>query len=119
MLKRPSGRFCYTNDMFKIVRKQEAAVRKISETYEARNYITKDFSQAFSLAVNTATGHAERETNDYDRIYFIISGELLINVDGANDSIGAGDSLFISKGTVYDFSGTFEAVVVNQPAFGT
>ena len=105
--------------MFKIVRKNQAVVRKISETYEARNYIMKDFSQAVSLAVNTATDHAERETTDYDRIYYVISGELLIGVDSETNTIYAGDSLLLAKGTVYDFSGTFEAVVVNQPAFGS
>ncbi|MBW4061038.1 hypothetical protein HJC99_00490 [Candidatus Saccharibacteria bacterium] len=105
--------------MYKIVRKQEAAVRKISETYEARNYITKDISRSVSLAVNTASGHSERETTDYDRIYYVISGELLINIDGESSGISTGDSLLISKGTIYDFYGTFEAVVVNQPAFGT
>lgn len=105
--------------MYKIVRKTEATVRHIAETYEAHNYITKDDAPAVSLAVNTASDHSELETTKYDRIYYVISGELLVTIEGDNNTILAGDSLLISNGTTYQFGGTFEAVVVNQPAFGT
>lgn len=104
--------------MYKIVRKTEAAVREIAKTYKARNYITKDDSLAVSLAFNTGSSHSEIETTNYDRIYYVVSGELSVTIDGVSNSILAGDCLFISKGTTYKFSGTFESVVVNQPSFG-
>lgn len=105
--------------MYKIVRKTEAVVREIADTYEARNYITKADTPAVSLAVNAATDHTELETTDYDRIYYVTNGELQFEVDGKNEVAVAGDAVLISAGTQYTFGGTFEAVVVNQPAFGS
>lgn len=105
--------------MYKIIKKSESTLREISETYIARNYITKDVSPNFSLAVNSATDHLETETTLYDRIYYVLSGEISLKIDGDVHTVKPGDGIFISKNTTYEFSGTFEAVVVNQPAFGT
>jgi mannose-6-phosphate isomerase-like protein (cupin superfamily) len=105
--------------MYKIVRKSEATVREIADTYRASNYITKDVSPNISLAINTADRHDEIETTRYDRIYYVITGEIKITIDSKPNNISSGDSIFISKDTTYQFGGTFEAIVVNQPAFGT
>lgn len=105
--------------MYKLVKKSQASVREIASSYKALNYITKETSPLFSLAVNVANEHTETETTAYDRIYYVLSGELSVEIDGTHLSAIEGDSLFISKNTTYQFSGTFEAVVVNQPAFGT
>ncbi|PLS81328.1 hypothetical protein CYG49_02225 [Candidatus Saccharibacteria bacterium] len=104
--------------MYKIIRNSDSTVREIAETYQARNYITKDLSPNVSLAINTAKQHKELETTQYDRIYYVIDGELDITIEGETAKVNAGDSVFISKGSEYHFGGTFEAVVVNQPAFG-
>lgn len=103
---------------YKIVRSNEATVREIAPSYHAHNFITKDISPNFSLAVNGAIDHTETETTEYDRIYYVIEGVIHLEFDGEKLNLETGDSCFISKGTTYDFGGTFKAVVVNQPAFG-
>lgn len=105
--------------MIKIVRQSEASVREIADTYRAANYITKDVSPGVSLAVNVALAHTETETTDYDRIYYVLEGKLQIQTNDKHFVVGVSDACFISAGTTYDFSGSFTAVVVNQPAFGT
>lgn len=105
--------------MITIVRKSEAAVRNIAETYIAANYITKDVSPNVSLAVNEATDHYETEMTLYNRIYYVIEGELGIKYGTTQHSVYAGDSCYIPANTTYDFYGSFKAVVVNEPAFGT
>ncbi|TAK89188.1 cupin domain-containing protein [Patescibacteria group bacterium] len=103
---------------YKVVRSEEAVAREIVPTYHAHNFITKEISPNFSLAVNEAKDHQETETTEYDRIYYVIEGIIVFDFDGDHAEVKAGDSCFISKGTTYDFGGTFKAVVVNQPAFG-
>src|SRR6266513_2399994 len=105
--------------MFKIVRASEAIPRQIAETYKANNYITKDISPDVSLAINEANNHQETELTKYDRIYYVLEGEIEFDFDGEIVRIQAGDSCFVAKDTEYKFSGTFKTVVVNRPAFGT
>ena len=105
--------------MFKVVRASEAIPRQITETYKANNYITKDISPGVSLAVNEANDHHETELTQYDRIYYILEGEIEFDFDGEQIRLRPGDSCFVSKSAQYKFSGTFKAVVVNQPAFGS
>lgn len=105
--------------MITVVQKSEATLRHIANTYKATNLITKDVNPNVSLAVNEATDHQETETTDYDRIYYVVEGILNIKTNDKAYTVSAGDACFVSADTTYDFSGTFRAVVVNQPAFGT
>lgn len=105
--------------MLKVVRKSEASVRQVSANKTARDYITKDISPDVSLAVTTATGYDEIETTPYDRIYYVLAGELSVSIKGYAAELAAGDSCFIPAGTSYDMKGTFEVLVVNRPAIGT
>lgn len=105
--------------MYKVVTSSEATVRQIAETYKANNYITKDISPDVSLAVNEANDHQETELTEYDRIYYVLEGEIEFDFDGDHVRLQPGDSCFVAKDTGYKFSGTFKAVVVNQPAFGS
>jgi ethanolamine utilization protein EutQ (cupin superfamily) len=105
--------------MYKIIRKSEATVRQIADNKLALNYVTKDLSPEVSLAVTEATDYYEKEITDYNRIYYVLEGELVLAFDGNEVKLSAGDSCFVGKGTGYEMSGTFKAVMVNQPAFGT
>ena len=105
--------------MHKVVKSSEATVRQIAETHKANNYITKDISPGVSLAVNEANNHQETEFTEYDRIYYILEGEIELDFDGNLIRLQPGDSCFVAKNTEYKFGGTFKAVVVNQPAFGS
>ncbi len=105
--------------MFKIVRKSDATIRKIAENKMAINLITKDITPNVSLAVTEATNYFEREIAEYNRIYYVTEGVLTLKFDNNKNDLEVGDSCFISKGTTYEMSGTFKAVIVNQPAFGS
>lgn len=105
--------------MITVVQKSEARVRQIASTYKATNFITKDITSSVSLAFNEAEHHLETETTDYDRIYYVIEGILSIKANSETYTVSTGDACFVSAHTTYDFSGSFKAVVVNQPAFGS
>lgn len=105
--------------MITVVTQHNATVRQIADSYSAANYITKDISPNLSLAVNEASDHQETETTAYDRIYYVSEGTLNIKMDDEPYTVTTGDACFISAGTTYEFYGSFKAVVVNQPAFGT
>jgi ethanolamine utilization protein EutQ (cupin superfamily) len=105
--------------MFKVVRKSEAVVRKIANNKTATNYITKDISPLVSFAITEATDYYEKETAPYDRIFYVLEGKLLLVFDGKEIPLNSGGCCFIKKNTIYEMKGTFKAVVINQPAFGT
>ncbi len=105
--------------MYKVVRNSNASVRKISDNKISINYITKDISPDVSFAVAEATEFKEKQRAEYNRIYYILSGTLILMFDKKKVELETGDSCYVSKGTEYVMSGTFKAVMVNQPAFGT
>lgn len=105
--------------MFKIVKSSEGIVRQIAENKTANNLITKDISPGLSFATTEATNYHEQETTPYNRIYYVLEGELELTIDGETSTLEKGDTCFIGKNTSYEMRGTFKAVTVNQPAFGT
>ena len=105
--------------MYKIVRESEGAVRQIAPNKIAYNLISKDISPNVSLATTKASDYYEEETTPYDRIYYVLEGELELTIQGESNTLQKGDCCFIGKGTIYEMRGTFEAITVNQPAFGS
>ena len=104
--------------MYKIIKSNEGTVHKIADNKIATNLITKDINIGVSLAIIDAKEYHEKETTLYNRIYYIIDGILTLTFENDKHNLKSGDSCFISKGTVYDMSGTFKTIVINQPAFG-
>lgn len=105
--------------MYKVVRKSEGSVRKIADNKIAINYITKDITSDVSLAITETTDYFEKEEAKYNRIYYILSGVLTLEFESESIKLFEGDSCFVAKGTNYTMKGTFKAIIVNQPAFGT
>jgi mannose-6-phosphate isomerase class I len=105
--------------MHRIVRESEGVVRQIAPNKTANNLIGKAISPSVSLATTKALDYYEKETTPYDRIYYVLDGELELIVNDETSKLHKGDSCFISKDTTYEMRGTFEAVTVNQPAFGS
>jgi ethanolamine utilization protein EutQ (cupin superfamily) len=105
--------------MYRFIPKQEATLRQIAPNKSALNYLTKDSSPAFSFAVTQGTDFSETEVCDYDRVYFVLEGELKLSADGQESILLPEDACFLGKGTEYTMSGTFKAAVVNSPAFGS
>ncbi len=108
----------YNGGMFKIVKKNNGEIRKIAINKTAINLITKEITPTVSLAIINATSYQEIETTLYNRVYFVIKGTLVLTFDNNKNELIEGDSCFIAKGTTYTMSGTFETLVINQPAFG-
>ncbi len=64
-------------------------------------------------------GHHEKIVSDLcDRVYYIISGEGVFQVEEeAEGRVSAGDFVFIPRGTPYVFDGQMTYIVMNGPAF--
>jgi len=105
--------------MHQFIKKSEATLRQIAPNKSALNYVTKDISSSLSLATTEGEDFSETEVCSYDRVYFVLEGVLVIQADGESLSLNPEDACFIGKGTEYTMSGTFKAVVVNSPAFGS
>ena len=104
--------------MYKVVRKSEAIQRIISENKSSLNFITKDVSPEVSLAITNGQNYSEMEEAKYNRIYFVLKGELTLNFDEEKVILKEEDGCYVRKGTKYKMSGTFKVIVINQPAFG-
>ncbi|MCL5438778.1 MAG: cupin domain-containing protein [Patescibacteria group bacterium] len=105
--------------MFKVVRKSEVTIRKIADNKIAISFITKDISKDVSLATTEATDYYEKETAYYNRIYYVLEGNLILVFNNEEVTLNVGDVCYVEKGTKYEMKGTFKAIIVNQPAFGT
>lgn len=88
--------------------------------YSIKNYLTKDFNENFSLAVSELKDGVHELTKSVvsDRIYYLITGKAKFLLDNDEIEVKAKDVLYIEKNTEYSFSGSFEAVLINIPAFG-
>ena len=53
-----------------------------------------------------------------DRVYYILTGSAEFRLgEAAPEKAEAGDSVFIPRGTPYDFTGAMDYLVMNGPAF--
>jgi ethanolamine utilization protein EutQ (cupin superfamily) len=103
--------------MIKIIKNKEGTKREVSPTYIINNLLTKELSSNVSLVEGTSKNHREITKGiNNDRIYYILKGKMII-LGKENISVEEGDVLFISKGTEYEFEGTFKTIIVNVPAF--
>ena len=105
---------------FKLVKNAGGSIRKHSDSHCIKNYLTKDFSEDFSLAISELKDGEHELTKSIasDRIYYFIDANAEFIVAGEKMTISGRDVLFIEKNTRYSFSGNFKAVLINMPAFG-
>jgi len=105
--------------MYKVIKKSESILRQIAPNKTANNYITKDINPLFSLATTKGDNYYEKVKVGYNRVYFVLEGELILNFDKKQEKLNVGDCIYIEKNTTYEMTGTFNAIVINQPAFST
>lgn len=105
--------------MYKIVRKSEAIIRKIANNKTAYNYITKEFSPGVSLAVIEGINYDSPIIAEQNWIYFILEGEMKLEFKEKQVSLKEGDVCYVSRGEQYRMIGTYRAIIVCQPAFGS
>lgn len=100
-----------------IIRYEDAIIRKGSNI-EIRNYITKEISNEFSLAVSTLDGiHPKTLNTSSERAYYIIEGEGIVTVGGETSQVTTGDTVLIPKNTTHSIEGTIKYLVLNSPPF--
>ena len=62
--------------------------------------------------------HRRIVCHESDRVYYILAGTADFRLgDGPGQKTVAGDSVFIPRGTPYDFNGEIDYLVMNGPAF--
>lgn len=102
----------------RLIKKEEAVVRKISETYTISNLLTKAISEKVSVVVSESKGHSEMARNKIsDRIYYVLGGQLKVKQGGKELIANSDDLIFVPANTWYEFGGSFKAVLINAPAF--
>ncbi|OGM89838.1 hypothetical protein A3J77_00565 [Candidatus Wolfebacteria bacterium RBG_13_41_7] len=105
--------------MYKIIRKSEAVIRKVSDGKTVENFVTKEISPNVSLAVVENKRNFGEVSVDSDRIYYVLSGKLVLGFGSEKVKLDEGDACFVSSGSSFNFSGDCRVVTVDQPAFGT
>jgi len=101
-----------------LIKKNKGTLREIAKTYQVVNFLTKEHCKSISVAISKARRHKEITKNiKSDRVYYVLKGELVVRGGKKKFTATKGDILFISKNTRYQFQGTFEAVLINSPAF--
>lgn len=105
--------------MYKVINSTQATKRQITSNKLARNYITKNIDPNLSLATLEASNYDEEETTKYTRIYYVLEGSLELIVGNEASTLQKNDTIYIEKNTTYKMKGTFKAIVINEPAFGT
>jgi len=105
--------------MYKLVKAADAIVRQIADNKIVSNFITKEINANLSFATTEATDYYEKETTAYTRIYYVLDGVMVITIANEKFNVETGDVFYIDKDSTYEMQGTFKAVTVNQPAFGS
>lgn len=105
--------------MFKVIKRSDCPIHKVTDKQTAFNYITKEISPEVSFIVVKNVDSDKEYINNYQRIYYILSGEMKLEIDDNVIVLEEGDTCLIEKGSRYKASGTYDVIVVNQPAYGT
>jgi ethanolamine utilization protein EutQ (cupin superfamily) len=98
----------------KLLKKEDAVLRKISDSYSVFNFLTANDSERFSIAIGDALDHDETTKTMSDRAYFVLEGEIIVNGKLRG---GPADIIFIPENTEYSFKGSFKAIIINSPPF--
>jgi len=98
----------------KLLKQEEGAIRKISDSYSILNLLTAQDSSKMSIAISNAKNHDETTKTSSDRAYFILEGSITVD----EKLIGKpGDIIFIPANIEYKFKGSFRSILINSPPF--
>lgn len=102
----------------KLIKKDDAVAKKISDSYTVFNLLTGELSKNVSVAVSKADEHLEETKNKTsDRVYYVLEGSLKVKSGDKTFVANSGDIIFIPANTPYQFEGTFKAILINSPPF--
>jgi len=100
-----------------IIRIGEARIREAGNM-SISNYVTKETSKGFSLAVVALRGlHGKVRSSVSDRGYYILQGRANVFVGDESSEVSVGDAVFIPAGTWHAIEGDVKYCVINSPAF--
>jgi len=104
-----------------VIRPGELALeREADNPISFRRIIRRDrHGAAISMTWIRLKGrHRRLVCHETDRVYYILTGSAEFRLgDAAAEKAVAGDSVFIPRGTPYDFAGEMDYLVMNGPAF--
>jgi mannose-6-phosphate isomerase-like protein (cupin superfamily) len=89
------------------------------DSVSGRIYTTAaDFDRLSAVHVRTREGvrHGLTKNVACDRLYYVIDGEGVFEIDGESTPAQAGDVLIVPRGTPYDYWGRLELLLVHSPA---
>lgn len=104
--------------MYKKITKNEKVTRNITEVHSSDNYLTKETTKNISLAINKLDGKLDIVKTVNERVFYFINADVYFTIDNKKEHFENGDVLYLAKDTEYFAMGSFEAVVINSPAFG-
>lgn len=102
----------------KLIKKADTFLRFEGEEYEIRNYLVKDYSPKISVAVSKLNGNTKSNYNLVsDRAYYFIDADAEFIFADQTIKVEKETILYIPAKTKYKMAGTFQAVLLNSPAF--
>ena len=101
--------------MFVVVRKSDISTRKEIKNESIEQSI-QDPTSNISLAFLEEQDYYVKTITEYNRVYYIYSGKMYLNIGGREIFLQKGDACFVEKGTPYEIKGTFNALAVHKIA---
>ena len=91
---------------------------EVEKNYIIDNYLDKTSNMGYSVVRTHLNGkHPLMKNIISNRTYYIIEGSANFEVEDKHFNLKAGDTLTISKDTLYKFEGKFDAILISCPAF--
>jgi len=91
---------------------------EVEKGYIVDNYIQKEHGLNYSVVRTHLDGsHPYMKNLVSDRTYYLISGQAEFVFEEDCISLHSGEMLVIPKNVKYSFSGKFDAILIDSPAF--
>lgn len=91
---------------------------EVEKNYIIDNYLGKSSNLGYSVVRTHLNGkHPLMKNTLSNRTYYIIDGTASFYVGNEQFTIKQGDTLTITKDTLYRFEGKFDAILISCPAF--
>ena len=91
---------------------------EVEKNYIIDNYLDKSSNLGYSVVRTHLDGkHPLMKNTLSNRTYYIIDGTARFYVGNEQFTLKQGDTLTITKDTLYRFEGKFDAILISCPAF--
>ncbi|SRR6266571_5913595 len=102
-----------------LVKASQAHLFTVDDAMTITEYFTKSDLASVSLVTGKLNGlHGKRRNQRSAKLYYVVSGELVINLEGRNYELYPGDALLIRPGEAHTIEGRAATIImVCAPAF--